>query len=470
MQATANPVERAWTSNEHTAYSVAVVGGGFGGVMTAIHLLRVLPAASEIVLFERAGRLGRGAAYGTELPCHLLNVPATRMSAFPDAPADFADWLCRSQMESSCAATDAGLFAPRAVYGDYIESLARAALRSGRLTVIPAAVTDLWPEQAGFRLAAANGRTVRAGQVVLALGNLAAGEGPAPTHVTDPWSPAALAPLDAASDRPVVVVGTGLSMVDLALGLRARGFAGRIVAISRRGLLPQCHRPSAAWPTPDFTPTERRSILALFRRVRAEIAAAAAADVDWRGVIDGVRPAVQSLWQGLPAAERRRFLRHLRPWWDIHRHRMPMPAAAALAAMREEGTLDVHAGSVLSVEPAAAGVRVTWRPRGASLPRRLDAARVIAATGTPNAAAIANPLLDALRDRGLARLDPLGLGLDVNDRLAVIDTAGRANPAIHALGPIVRGVLWECTAVPELRAQAVAIAHRIAEAFQPAEA
>ena len=469
MQTASHLVERAWIFNERAAYSVAIVGGGFGGVVTAIHLLRLLPAASEIVLFERAGRLGRGAAYGTELPCHLLNVPATRMSAFPDAPADFADWLSRSRMESSCAATDAGLFAPRAVYGDYIESLARAALRSGRLTVIPAAVTDLWPERVGFRLAVANGRTIRAGQVVLALGNLVAGEGSGPAHVTDPWSPAALAPLEAVSDRPVVIVGTGLSMVDLALGLRARGFPGRIVAISRRGLLPRCHRPNAAWPAPAFTPAERRSILALFRRVRAEIAAAAAVDTDWRGVIDGVRPVVQSLWQGLPAVERRRFLRHLRPWWDIHRHRMPVPAAAAIDAMREQGALEVHAGTVLSVEPMATGARVTWRPRGASLPTRLHAARVIAATGTPNAAALANPLLDALRRRGLARLDPLGLGLDASDSLAVIDAAGRANPAIHALGPIVRGVLWECTAVPELRVQAAAVARRVAAALQLAE-
>ncbi len=127
------PVKRASIPDGRSAFPVAIIGGGFAGVMTAIHLLRVLPASSAIVLFERAGRLGRGAAYGTNLPCHLLNVPAARMSAFPDAPADFTDWLSRVGMEPSCAATDTGLFAPRAVYGDYIDSLARAALRSGRL-------------------------------------------------------------------------------------------------------------------------------------------------------------------------------------------------------------------------------------------------------------------------------------------------------------------------------------------------
>lgn len=204
--------------------------------------------------------------------------------------------------------------------------------------------------------------------------------------------------------------------------------------------------------------------------MRAEAAAAAAADVDWRGVIDGVRPAVQSLWQGLPLAERRRFLRHLRPWWDIHRHRMPAPASDAIAAMRQQGGLRVHAGSVLSLEPTLDGARVTWRQRGTSHPARIDAIRVIVATGTPDAAALADPLLDALCRRGLARLDRLGLGLEVNGSLDLIDAAGKANPAIHALGPIVLGVLWECTAVPELRVQAASLARRVAEALQPAAA
>ncbi len=259
-------------------------------------------------------------------------------------------------------------------------------------------------------------------------------------------------------------------MIDLALGLRARGFPGRIVAISRRGLVPRRHRPGAAWPTPDFTAAERSSVLALLRRVRTEIAAAASIDIGWRGVIDGLRPAVQSLWQGLPLVERRRFLRHLRPWWDIHRHRIPAPAADTIAAMREGGMLQVHAGSVLFVEPTVDGARVTWRPRGTSRPARIDAVRVIEATGTPDVAAVMDPLLRALRRRGLARLDRLGLGLDVNGSLELIDAVGQANPAIHALGPIVRGVLWECTAVPELRLQAVAVARLVAEALQPADA
>lgn len=461
MHITSRLAPRALSSN--VRYAVAVVGGGFAGVMTAVQLLRVLPAPHAVVLFERSDRFARGQAYATDLPCHLLNVPAGRMSAFPDTPTDFTEWLDHTGAKSACAATEAGLFAPRSVYGDYIESIALAALRSGRLTVVRASVTDLQPESDGVRLTTAEGRVLRADRVVLALGNLTSDRNSA-SHVCDPWSPAALAPIDPVSGDPVVVIGTGLTMVDLMLSLRARGFAGPIVAISRRGRLPQPHRPAANWPTPDFTARERRSVVALCRRVRAEVAAAASAEVDWRGVLDGLRPAVQSLWQGMPPAERQRFLRHLRPWWDSHRHRMPPPAAEAVSTERDAGTLRVQAGTILSVEPCEGGVQVNWRPRGSVAWQATRAVRVFDATGAANAAGSPDRLLGALRRRGLGRFDCLGLGLDVNPTLNLLDAMGRPNPRIHALGPIMRGVLWECTAVPELRAQAQAVAWHVAAA------
>jgi uncharacterized NAD(P)/FAD-binding protein YdhS len=197
--------------------------------------------------------------------------------------------------------------------------------------------------------------------------------------------------------------------------------------------------------------------------VRAEVAAAATAWVDWRSVIDALRPTLQSLWQGLPSAERRRFLRHLRPWWDIHRHRMPAPAAASVAAELKAGSLQVHAGTILSVEPSGDAILVTWRPRGSEVRQAMRAVRVFNATGASNAAASPDRLLATLRSRGVARLDCLDLGLDVNATLNLLDAMGQPNPRIHALGPLTRGALWECTAVPELRVQAQAVARHVAE-------
>jgi uncharacterized NAD(P)/FAD-binding protein YdhS len=462
MHITSRPAPRALSADVRNV--VAIVGGGFAGVMTAVQLLRILPEPHEVVVFERGDRFARGQAYATALPCHLLNVPAARMSAFPDKPADFADWLDHTGAKSACTATETGLFAPRAVYGDYIESLAHAALRSGRMTVVHASVTDLQLEPDGVRLTTADGGTVLAARAVLALGNLSSEENRA-SHVCDPWGSPGRAAIDPHSDDPVVVIGTGLTMVDVTLSLRARGFMGPVIAISRRGQLPQRHLAAAPWPTPDFTPRERRSVVALCRRVRAEVAAAAKAGIDWRGVLDALRPTMQSLWQGMPQMERQRFLRHLRPWWDVCRHRMPTPAAEAIATEQEAGSLRIHAGTILSVEPCEGGFLVAWRPRGSAVRMETRALRVFDATGASTAAASPDRLLDALRGRGLGRLDPLGLGLDVNASLNLLDAKGRSSPRIHALGPIVRGVLWECTAVPELRAQAGAVARHVAEAL-----
>jgi uncharacterized NAD(P)/FAD-binding protein YdhS len=462
MHITSRPAPRALPAD--VRHVVAIVGGGFAGVMTAVQLLRTLPHPHEVVLFERSDRFARGQAFATKFPCHLLNVPAARMSAFPDKPADFTDWLDRTGAKSACTATETGLFAPRAVYGDYIESLAQSALRSGRLTVLHASVTDLQLDADGVRLTTADGRVLRAARAVLALGNLSSEENRA-SHVSDPWGPAGLAAIDPNSDDPVVVIGTGLTMVDVTLSLRARGFAGPVIAISRRGQLPHRHLAAAPWPGPDFTLRERQSVAALCRRVRAEVAAAAEVGVDWRGVIDALRPTMQSLWQGMPLAERQRFLRHLRPWWDVRRHRLPAPAAEAVAAEQDAGSLRIHAGTILSVEPCEGGVLVTWRPRGSVVRMETRALRVFDATGAATAAASPDRLLGALRGRGLGRLDSLGLGLDVNASLNLLDAKGRSSPRIHALGPIVRGVLWECTAVPELRAQARAVARHVAEAL-----
>jgi uncharacterized NAD(P)/FAD-binding protein YdhS len=462
MHITSELAQRTLSSD--VSYAVAIVGGGFTGIMTAVQLLRVLPVQHAVVLFERSGRLARGQAYATELPCHLLNVPAARMSAFPDRPADFTDWLGRTGAESACTATDTGLFAPRAVYGDYIESLAQVALRSGRLTVVRAAVTALQPEPDCVRLTTADGRVLRAAHVVLALGNITSDKDNA-ADICDPWSPAALAPIDPKSGDPVVIVGTGLTMVDIMLSLRARGFTGQIVAISRRGRLPHRHGPAANWPAPDLKARERRSVLALCRRVRAEVATAASAEVDWRGVIDALRPMVQSLWKGMPLAERQRFLRHMRPWWDVHRHRMPAPAAEAVAAEQEAGSLRVYAGTIQSVERCGGKVLVTWRPHGGAVRQATRALRVFDATGASNAGASPDRLLGAIRRSGVGRLDSLSLGLDVSHTFNVIDAMGQSNPRLRALGPIVRGVLWECTAVPELRAQAQTVAWHLADAL-----
>ncbi|MEH3146375.1 MAG: FAD/NAD(P)-binding protein [Methylobacterium frigidaeris] len=444
---------------------VAVIGAGFSGTMAAIQLSRTLPPERPILLCERSAAFARGLAYATGCPEHLLNVRTANMSAFPDAPDHFVRWLetCGIDDAPSVRATPAGIFAARGLYGRYLTDLLREVVAppdgAPRLLLENDTVTDLVPDGAGFRLALAVGRSRPVAGVILACGNLR-GRRPDTHYAEDPWDDA---PLDALrDDLPVLIVGTGLTMVDAVAALRRRGFSGPVVAVSRRGLLPQVHAPAAPRTVPLPDDAARRSLPALTAHLRAEIARAAGSGEDWRGIIDGLRPVTASLWRTLPLAEQRRFLRHLRPFWDAHRHRMAPTAAEIVAREREAGTLTVVRGRVVAVADQAGFATVTIRERGAGATREIRAQRIIDASGIAGVAATDDPLLRRLMGRGLIRPDLHGLGLAVTEDLALMHPGGDAPHPLWALGPLLRGTFWECTAVPDIRVQAVDLARTVA--------
>ncbi|SFV08833.1 Uncharacterized NAD(P)/FAD-binding protein YdhS [Methylobacterium sp. 174MFSha1.1] len=441
---------------------IAVVGAGFSGSMAALHLLSALPRSWSVLLCERAGSFGRGLAYGTEAPAHLLNLRAANMSAYPDRPAHFSTWLggVPEDERAGVAATPAGTFAPRALYGRYLgELLTQAVVAEGvpRLHLVHDAVIDLVPVAGGYSLRTEGGASYAVAGVVLAMGNLTGPGAPPSRHRLDPWRPEKFGRLH--PDRPVLVVGTGLTMVDAVASLRGRGFSGRIVALSRRGLVPNVHAPTTPWPVPDLTAADLGSLTRLTRRIRAEIAAAARAGHDWRDVIDALRPIIGYLWRSLPAPERARFLRHLRPFWDVHRHRTAPPAAEAIAREIAAGSLDVRAGRILAIADDPGEAVVTIRPRGGVTDEILAVQGIVDATGIGRIDETDDPLLRRLIVRGLARPDPFGLGLAAGDDYRL--RAGRAE-RLWTLGPLLRGTLWECVAVPDIRSQAAEVAALVA--------
>lgn len=444
---------------------VAVVGAGFSGTMVAIHLRRVLPADRPVLLCERSGDFARGLAYATANPDHLLNVRATNMSAFPDEPEHFSRWVEARGPEDSAGirATPAGTFVARGLYGSYLADLLSAATGpddAGSLRLVHDAVTDLTATRAGADLVLGTGRRLAVAGAVLACGNLRKAAAPGGTRAIDPWG---TSPLDGLShDRPLLIVGTGLTMIDAVSALRRRGFTGRIVALSRRGLLPQTHAPAPPWPTPGLAPDETRSLLRLLVRIRAEIAAAAGAGLPWHSVVDSLRPLGNDLWRGLPPAERARFLRHLRAYWDVHRHRTAPPTAAMIARERHAGGLSVMRGKIAAIADRGDHALVTLRERGASATRDLEVQAILDASGVSRSSDTDDPLLRRLMIAGQIRPDPLGLGLDVADDLSLVDTDGGNDRPLWTLGPLLRGTLWECTAVPDIRVQAATLARTIA--------
>lgn len=463
-----------------TIPSVAIIGGGFSGAMVAANLARkAMPGQLHATLWEKGGRLARGLAYGTRCDLHRLNVPAGNMSALPDEPSHFLHWL---RLHDPSARADT--FAPRRSYGDYLEDTLHEARRQGAITVdtVRDEVTDVRPgSRGGFELIAREGGIVRADWVVLATGHFTPihpfpiDAGPVETrhYRGDPWAPDVLDELE--PNAPLLLIGTGLSAIDLVVEARSRGHAGTIHLLSRHGLLPKRHQaPTTPAPPPAphfslFGPIPRTA-RALLRMVRLAVEEHAQASGDWRPVIDAMRPVTQSMWAGLGLEERRRFLRHLASRWDVHRHRVAPEIDEQVRADLEMGRLEILAGRVLAVKDRDEHAEVTIRRRGEAECTRLIVARVINCTGPgKNFRAAPTPLLASLMRRGLARPGPLGLGPEVSPLGELVDRDGSIQPRLLTLGPPRREQLWETTAVRELRTQASELAaHLLASIGAPA--
>ncbi|MBG9388193.1 FAD/NAD(P)-binding protein [Caenimonas aquaedulcis] len=448
----------------HPTY--AIVGAGFSGMAVAIQLLRKLPGPARICLINRSLSFGRGLAYGTNSPSHLLNVPAGRMSLDPDQDSGFIDFL-----QSRGLPYKGGDFVPRSLYGDYLErSLLKAqagAADGVKLELVEAEVLSIDMEGAGESptLVLNSGRRIEATEVILALGNFT----PRPpatasnAHwnggplVNDVWSHGVLERLQ--PEEHVLLVGTGLTAYDAVLRLLDQGHRGPITMLSRRALLPQPHReqetaPHAGLVAPDFL-TGEASVRAQLRRVRALVRDAAKEGHDWRDVIGGLRSHTPRLWQQLSLAGRRQFMRHLMPYWDTHRHRAAPAIYRRIRAAMDAGQLSVQQGRLIDASVEDGRVRVTWRPRGSDRPATATYGVVINCTGpSSDLNRVSDPLIVQLRDAGALAVDELALGLAVDDSYRIVGSAGRSLTHVRYVGPLLKAQLWEATAVPELRTHA----------------
>ncbi len=436
---------------------VAIVGGGFSGAMLAA---RLAEAGIASALIERTGEFGTGIAYSTRFDRHLLNVRSNRMGAVEGRPDDFVRWL---QAHHPRHADPEG-FAPRRLYGLYVQDRL-ASVEAGRPGLIErVAGQAVAVEGSAVRLA--DGRRVRAAAVVLTTGN------PAPATarpgseearvIADPWAPAALDRIGAEED--VVILGTGLTMVDVVLWLQAQGWRGRAAALSRRGLTPRAHgavHDAPVAPTPALTEGPLSARLAEARRLSE--------GEGWRGVMEGLRPITADLWAQGDAALRARFLRHLRPWWDVHRHRLAPAISLTIEAMASSGRLKVAAGRIGRIAETAEGVSVDWRPRGGGQAAPLEGGWLIDCTG-PGHDPAADPVAGSLIAAGRARLDPLGLGLDVDAEGRALGAEGAPDSRLYVLGPPARAAFWETTAVPDIRKWIERVAGKLADDFAGGEA
>jgi hydroxyacylglutathione hydrolase len=443
---------------------VLIAGGGASGALVATNLLKRSPG-TRIIVVEPALSVGRGMAYSTTCREHLLNVAAGRMSAFPDDPRHFSRWLAARGYTQFTERS----FVPRMIYGEYLEWVlneARENAEFGRFTHLRARVAGFRERAGRIALELADGRSVEGDQLVLALGNAA----PAPwpglsedatesgNYFGSAWTPGATAPRDV--DEAVLLIGTGLTAVDAVLALRYNRHRGPIVMVSRRGLLPKVHR---LFDCAKVCCQPAGSALELLRNMRASAAEANVLHENWRVAVDAIREQTNDLWDALPLTEQRRFQRHLRAYWDVHRHRMAPEIAAKMKALQDSGALRAMAGRVGRIESSRQGMTVTVTPRGGREARRFEVGRVINCTGAePRLSRLPNPLVQAMLREGVMVEHPLRTGVLVNRDGALIAKDGSISDRVYAMGPLRIGTLIESVAIPEIRRQAREVADLLA--------
>jgi uncharacterized NAD(P)/FAD-binding protein YdhS len=429
----------------------------------------------RIMIFEPNPELAAGAAYSTDEPRHLLNVPASGMSAFEDQPAHFVTWLADRRL--GYGPTD---FVPRRLYRQYLQSVLRVgyhqAVPGTDLIWVPELVSSVHLDEAGGRgatLGYGDGQRCHADSVVLALGApgpaavAALDVPPAAAIVRDPWRPGSLDSL--ASSGDILILGTGLTMIDVALVVADRDPRRVIHARSRHGLLPAEHVADGFVPWPGFDigrPSTARDVLSRLRLATAE---AESDGWNWRNVIAAARIAAPEVWRGLSPSERRRLLRHLGRQWDVSRHRVSPPVAADVEHLRRCGRLTVNAGRVMSMVVGGDRERPTLQVELAGPGGRhesLEVSALIDCTGPGPDATAGSPLVAGLVSDGLACPHPTGIGLDVDDHGALCTPFGHST-SIHTVGWCRRGAEFESTAVPEIRRQAARLARQLTTSVPP---
>lgn len=446
---------------------IGIVGAGFTGTALAALLYQSSNTPLEIYLFDKTGEFGAGSAYATPFPFHLLNARARDMSAFEEDATHFVRWLendsiAKNHLDSTIPIAEQ--FVPRFLYRRYLQHIINdmQAKTNNQITVklVSATVIDAHIVNDQVSLKLDNDDILFVNKVILATGNDAPSHFPFPVArdvkcIENPWHYEAVKQVG--KHESVLIVGTGLSMIDVMLTLQNQQHEAHVFAVSRHGLLPLPHAEACVGEkvVHENMPTDIRS---LTRYVREKSIAHASRGGDWRSIVNALRPQVSQLWQQTNAAEKQRFMRHVMPYWNIHRHRVHDKLYQMLESLQASGQLTILSGRVISVDQAAAIIK----PRHKHTTQKIKVDWVINCMG-PSLHNKKNqqPLIKSLLKQGLISQDSLQMGLAVSIEGAVKDSSGSASHYFYTLGPAVLGTYWESLAVPEIRQQGLTLAKHL---------
>lgn len=447
--------------------TIAIIGGGWSGILTAIQLLeKSKNIYVKVINSEHA--IGLGIAYSTKDEAHLLNVPAGKMSAFPDQPNHFTDWLIANghsieQIEKQ--------FFPRVIYGKYILNLLDSLKDNTQLEIINAKAIDIQTQSLKYSVQLNNGNSIITDKVVLALGNflpsIPKSNTPAffesPFFFKNPWNADYLKNLSLNQD--VLLIGTGLTMVDCVLSLKKSGLTGKVFVVSPRGYTPAPHGKTETYP--DFySELKGKTLLEIFRTVRKHLKIVESKKISWIGVVDSLRPHVQKLWIDLSSKDKQQFISHIRHIWGVARHRLPINTHKELMDLKKNGQLEIIGGRINDIIEKNGLVTATIQLKNSCKKRELNISRVINCTGPQsNYKELKDELVKNLLAKKMILANELKMGIQTNFNGQILQEDKKVSNDIFAIGSLLRSVLWETTAVPEISVQAQKIATEIIDSI-----
>ena len=455
---------------------IGIVGGGFSGMMTAVHLIQNAKEPIHVILFEPSGSIGKGIAYNTYSKIHLLNVITEKMSAFKADPHHFLNWVTQqSDYETIDRNILAISFLPRYLYGKYLSNIWEEATNLAiqkkiDLTIIQAFVIDIDKTKDTIMLHAENQAAIEVNECIIATGNQLPGnlkiENPtfyqSEFYFQNSWSREAVAKLN--SSLPVFIIGNGLTMVDTIIGLLENQFSNDIIALSTHGynILPHRHTGVKYASLVDELP-ENIDLLGIVSLLNKHIKKLHRFGLTPEPIIDSLRPFTQKIWMGLQKEEKQTFMNRLRHLWGLARHRIPQHVQDRILDLRLNNKLFIYAGKLKNMTELNGEVLVEFYDKKEGNLKQVKVGRVINCTGPEtNLEKINNLFLQQALQKGLLMQDELKLGIDADPvTFEVKNNASQFQSNLYTLGGNLKGVLWESTAVNELRDQALALALHI---------
>ena len=447
---------------------IAIIGAGASGTITAINLLKKLQQPASIFLIEkRSESLYRGTAYSSQLEYEPLNVYAGRMSLYNDNHDDFYNWILENKKSSEEITHES--FVSRRWYGEYLEANLKASVAkkwNGVLfeTISTATENIAKTAEGNYVLKQEDEREIATDIVILATGN----EKPADViskeaiqvlgenYVSNPWNKNPLENIS--TDESVLLIGTGLTMVDHVVSLKKRNHSAKVFALSRNGLLPRPHKHAPVYKIEKEISNE--SIEQLDKNILEEVEKAKSQNLDWRSVIEALRPVTTKIWQALSDESKTIFLNKYRIHWDIHRHRMPPASHNEINEMVSQNKFGILKGTITDVVKTENGFQVLYKD--ASDSNSVTVNRIINCTGpSGDYEKCDNPLFKNLLAKGWIKKDKHNVGIVTGPYGELIQQNGNVLENIFAVGPLRKAMEWESTAIREIRTQAEQVADKV---------